>query len=99
MLSGVITFSDGSTLPVTAASNNASPVTFTFPARAVNSLRLTINQVTSSTANVGLAEFQVFEAGLTNLPPVANAGADQTAAGNQVVTLDGRQIQIRITIH
>jgi len=91
MLAGVITFSNGTTLPVTAASNNATPVTFTFPARTITSLRLSITQVTSSTANVGLAEFQVFEAGMTNMPPVANAGADQTVAGNQLVTLDGRQ--------
>ena len=89
MLGGVLLFSDGSTVPIGPLSNNASAVTYTFPARSVTSLRFTITQVTSSTSNVGLAEFQVFEAGTTNLAPVANAGADQTVGGGQAVTLDG----------
>ena len=85
----MISFSDGSTLAVGATSNNATPVTYTFPARSVTSLRLTITQVTASTANVGLAEFQVFDAGSGNLAPTANAGADQSVAGGQIVTLNG----------
>ena len=89
VLAGTLVFGDGSSLAIGPISNNAGPTTFIFPARSVNSLRLNITQVTSSTANVGLAEFQVFEAGMANLAPVANAGPDQSAAGGQAVTLDG----------
>ena len=39
--------------------------------------------------DVGLAEFQVFEAGTTNLAPVANAGQIRQCGGGQAVTLDG----------
>jgi LmbE family N-acetylglucosaminyl deacetylase len=91
ILAGVILFGDGSTLAIGPLSNNAGPVTYTFPARSVSSLRFTITQVTASTGNVGMAEFEVFEVGMTNLPPHANAGQDQTALGGQAVTLDGTQ--------
>jgi LmbE family N-acetylglucosaminyl deacetylase len=90
VIAGVLSFSDGSSLAVGPLSNNATPVTYTFPARLVSSLRFTVTQVTASSSNIGLAEFQVFEAGSGNLPPTANAGPDQTVAGGQLVTLDGR---------
>jgi LmbE family N-acetylglucosaminyl deacetylase len=89
LLAGVITFSDGSTLPVGPLVNNASASEYVFAPRTVTSLRLTVTQVGSHTANVGLAEFQVFEIGGINRAPTANAGPDQVVAGGQVVTLNG----------
>jgi hypothetical protein len=89
MLAGTIVFGDGSTLAIGPLSNNATPVEYTFPPRTVMSLRLNITGVTATTANVGLAEFQVFESADFQHPPVANAGADQTVSGGQTVSLSG----------
>jgi LmbE family N-acetylglucosaminyl deacetylase len=89
MLAGTLVFGDGSTLAIGPLSNNATPVEYTFPARTVTSLRLNVTQVTATTRNVGLAEFQVFESGGVQHPPVANAGPDQTVSGSQTVTLNG----------
>ena len=43
---------------------------------------MTVNTVSGTTQNVGLAEIQVYGSPAGGvLPPVANAGADQTVAG------------------
>jgi hypothetical protein len=54
-------------------------------------LRLEITAVSDSTANVGLAEIEVFEVSGDNINrvPVANAGAEQTVSGGDTVYLDG----------
>jgi LmbE family N-acetylglucosaminyl deacetylase len=89
LVGGVITFSDGSTIPVGPLSNNGTAVEYPFPARTVTSLRLDVTQVSATTGNVGLAEFEVYEIGGINRPPVANAGPNQNVAGGALVTLDG----------
>jgi LmbE family N-acetylglucosaminyl deacetylase len=89
LLGGVITFSDGSTIPVGPLSNNGTAVEYPFPVRTVTSVRLDVTQVSGSTGNVGLAELEVYEIGGINRPPVANAGPNQTVAGGGPVTLDG----------
>jgi hypothetical protein len=60
---GTITFSDGSTLTVGALPNDGSPLTVTFPAKTVTSLKFTVTAVSSTTQNVGLAEIQAFTSG------------------------------------
>lgn len=55
-----ITFSDGSTLNVGALNNNGSGVTVSFPAKSINNLKINILSVSLETANVGLAEVEVF---------------------------------------
>src|SRR6185436_5683212 len=54
-------------------------------------VRLTVNQTSASTANVGLAEFETFEVlpPGTNRSPVAHAGPDQTVNPAERVELDG----------
>jgi LmbE family N-acetylglucosaminyl deacetylase len=89
LVAGVVTFSDGSTLAVGPLTNEGQRAEYPFPARTVTSLRLDVTAVSASTANVGLAEFEVFELGGINRPPTAHAGADQVVAGGQSVTLDG----------
>ena len=85
----MISFSDGSTIPVGPLPNNGTAVEYPFPARTVTSVRLDVTQVGAGTGNVGLAEFEVFEIGGINRPPVANAGPNQVVAGGQLVTLNG----------
>ena len=89
MTAGVITFSDGSTLAVGPLVNGGGAVEYPFAARTISSLRLDVTGVSTSTGNVGLAEFEVFEVGGSNRPPVANAGPDQTVTGGATVSLNG----------
>ena len=57
---GTLSFSDGSTVPVGTLPNNGSALTLNFAAKTVTSLRLTVNSVSATTGNVGLAELQAF---------------------------------------
>ena len=61
LIAGTIEFSDGSTLPVGPLSNEGRLVWSTFAPRTVRSLRLTVNEVSRATENIGLAELQVYE--------------------------------------
>jgi hypothetical protein len=58
-LSGTLTFSDGSSVPVGALTNSGAAVTVSFAARSVTWVRFTVNSVSANTYNVGLAEFEV----------------------------------------
>lgn len=60
--SGRITFSDGSTVDVPSLANDGSAVPVAFAARSITSLTFTVLSVSSTTANVGLAELQVLQA-------------------------------------
>lgn len=60
IVSGTLTFSDGSSLVVGPLNNVGSAAEYTFPARTVTSLTLTVTGVSSRTLNVGLAEIQVY---------------------------------------
>ncbi|MFG3398516.1 DUF7402 domain-containing protein [Streptomyces parvus] len=57
---GVLTFSDGSTVPVPELNNDGSATIVTFTARATTSLRFTVSSVSESTRNVGLAEIEAY---------------------------------------
>jgi len=87
---GTLVFSDGSTAAVGQLSNSGSPFTVNFSARTVTEVRLNITAVSTTTHNVGLAEFEVWGSPAPNNVPKANAGPDQTVpAGTALVTLDG----------
>jgi len=59
ILSGTLTFSDGTSIEVGALPNNGLvPGEFIFPAKTVTWVKLTIND---STTNPGLAEFEVYD--------------------------------------
>ena len=58
--SGVLEFSDGSTVRVGALHNNGAALTVAFTARTVTSVRFTVSEVSASTTAAGLAEFEVF---------------------------------------
>lgn len=73
--SGTLTFSDGSSVSFGSLPNGGSPgLAVSFPAHATTSLKMTVTGVSSTTANVGLAEIQAFgtatEGGTTSSAPV-----------------------------
>jgi hypothetical protein len=59
VLSGTLTFSDGSSVAVGALTNSGAGVTVSFAARSVTWVRFTVNSVSANTYNVGLAELEV----------------------------------------
>ncbi|MBM9466735.1 DUF7402 domain-containing protein [Nakamurella leprariae] len=67
ILAGTLRFSDGSTVAVGQLPNDGSALTVSFPAKSTTSIRFTVTQVSSTTLNIGLAEFQVLATGTT--PP------------------------------
>jgi len=67
---------------------NAGATTVTFPARTVDTVRFNITSVSTATANIGLAEIEVYGA-VANRAPVANAGVDRSVTTGTLVTLDG----------
>jgi hypothetical protein len=60
LLSGTLSFSDGSTLQVGPLNNAGAGVEYGFPTKVITSLMLTVNGVSNATENIGLAEIQVF---------------------------------------
>ncbi|MEV7638275.1 PIG-L family deacetylase [Pseudarthrobacter enclensis] len=87
---GILTFSDGTTVPVPSLDNAGKPTTISFTSRSTTAVRLTVTAVSSTTKNVGLAELQAYTS--TNLAPSAMVVASsQNAAASQTATkaIDG----------
>jgi hypothetical protein len=59
VLSGTLSFSDGTSVAVGALPNDGSPLGVSFPARTVTWATFTVGSVSAATASVGLAEFEV----------------------------------------
>jgi LmbE family N-acetylglucosaminyl deacetylase len=59
VVSGTLTFSDGSSVPVGALTNSGAAVTVSFATRSVTWVRFTVDSVSANTYNVGLAELEV----------------------------------------
>ena len=60
IISGTVSFSDTSSIPVGPLDDSARPTWFDFTARQITSLTFTVTGVSSSTALTGLAEIKVF---------------------------------------
>jgi LmbE family N-acetylglucosaminyl deacetylase len=71
---GTLSFSDGSTVPVSALSNGGAPVEIRFPARTVSSLTFTITAVSGTSTNIGLAEIRAYAESMTRPPVLTNPG-------------------------
>lgn len=84
-----LVFSDGTRLPTGSLTNTGTANVVTVPSQLTTSLKLEITGVASTTANIGLAEIEVWGAPAVNHAPVANAGADFTAAAGSTIRLDG----------
>ena len=78
VLSGTISFSDGSSIPVGTLNNDGSATTFNFTSRTITNLTFTVNNAAGS--NIGLSEIQVFTTAggggpvITNNPPAITGG-------------------------
>ena len=84
-----LAFSDGSSVNTGALVNAGTATTIPFAARTVTSVQLNITQTSAATANVGLAEIQVWGWNAVNRAPIANAGNDVAALTGATVALDG----------
>lgn len=91
---GTLAFSDGSSsssVAVGALTNNGTATLVSFDERRVTSVTFTVSTVSTTSFNIGLAEFEVY--GTTtqavNLPPVAKAGNAFSATVNTLVQLNG----------
>ena len=58
--SATLTFSNGTQIPVGALPNDGSGLTVNVPNITTTTLTLTVNSVSPSTQNVGLAELEAF---------------------------------------
>ncbi|OPY00311.1 MAG: glucosamine-6-phosphate deaminase-like protein [Syntrophorhabdus sp. PtaB.Bin006] len=93
ILSGTITFSDGSSIHVGPLENSGKGVAYSFPRKEITWLRLTINSVKTGTANVGLAEIEVFEIGVSgaNNTTQVNIAPDATVVASSQNTRPDQQ--------
>ncbi|MGZ5790243.1 MAG: DUF7402 domain-containing protein [Burkholderiaceae bacterium] len=57
---GTLSFSDGSKVTVGALPNDGSGLSVTFTSKSINWVKFTVDQVSSTTASVGLAEFEAY---------------------------------------
>jgi LmbE family N-acetylglucosaminyl deacetylase len=91
VMAGTLTFSTGASVAVGPLDNAGAALTVSFASRSVTWVRFTVTQVSSTTYNVGLAEFEAYnsDAPVANLAPTANAGANQSVAQGATVTLHG----------
>lgn len=60
ILGGVVSFSDGSNVTVSALNNDGSDTTFSIAQRTISSLKLTVTNASSTTLNIGLSEFRAY---------------------------------------
>jgi LmbE family N-acetylglucosaminyl deacetylase len=86
-----LTFSDGTSVAVSALNNDGSASVVTFTPRTVTSVRMIVTSTSGGTVNSGLAEMQVFTVGAAqaNQAPIANVAATQTVAQGALVQIDG----------
>jgi hypothetical protein len=69
VISGVLTFSDGTSVAVGTLPNDASkPQVVRFPSKTITWLKFTVTQASSTTQNIGLSEIAVFKAGSKAVP-------------------------------
>ena len=60
VLSGTLVFSDGSTIAVGQLNNDGTATTVSFDPKKITSVQFKVDSVSSSTYEVGLAEFEVY---------------------------------------
>jgi PKD repeat protein len=72
--------------------NTGGATEYTFSAKVITSVTMKVDQTSASTNNIGLSEIEVYgESYQGNLPPVADAGPDQTVNEGDLVYLDGSE--------
>ena len=66
VLSGTLSFSDGTSISVSELDNTGKPKEISFSARTVTSVKFTVGSVSATTLNIGLLEFEVW--GIVGVP-------------------------------
>jgi LmbE family N-acetylglucosaminyl deacetylase len=66
VMSGTLLFSDGTTIAVGALYNDGAAYVIDFSPRQITTVRFTVSKVSESTVNVGLEEFEVYNAPVGN---------------------------------
>jgi predicted alpha-1,2-mannosidase len=97
---GVLQFSDGSTVPVSAIPKNGDPRTVTFPMREFDSLRFQVQG--GNGPNVGLLEFEVYAAPKPPGPPArvsVERGAGEATVSWTPPEFDGGAPLTGYTVH
>ena len=101
--SATLDFSDGSSIVVGPLNNNGTATTYSFPARVISGLKLTVSAVSSSTGSVGLSEIQVYGTPVsatqyTLTPSVTPSGAGSvTVSPTQPGYFSGTQVILTAT--
>ena len=96
--SATLAFSDGSSITVGPLNNNGTATTYSFPARVVSGLTMTVTGVSSTTGSVGLSEIQVYGTPASGTPYVLatnvtpSGGGSVTVSPNQPGYLPGTQV-------
>ena len=85
---GTLVFSDGTSVPVGSLDDSGDATTVTFAPRTVTTLRFEIDSVSNATANVGLAEIEVWGT-IPNRVPTAVSGSDRSVVSGASVELAG----------
>jgi hypothetical protein len=62
IIAATVTFSDGSSISIGPLDNFGAPVEANFDPKVVTSIRITVDDVSAFTSNIGLAEIEVFAA-------------------------------------
>ena len=83
--SATLAFSDGSSIVVGPLNNNGTATTYSFPARVITGLRMTVTGVSSSTGGIGLSEIQVFGTPASATQYVLTTNASTPVAGSVTV--------------
>ena len=85
ILSGTLTFSDGTTITFGALDNSGAATVISVPSVSTTSLLMTVGSVSASTGSIGLAEFRVF--GVLASSISASASATPTSMANSNIDL------------
>jgi LmbE family N-acetylglucosaminyl deacetylase len=103
ILSATLSFSDGSTLAVGPLNNGGDGTEYTFPPKVINSLTMTVNTVSITTQNIGLAEIEVFGTPSTVTQYTLTVNVNPSGAGSvsknpdRLTYFEGEQVTLTAT--
>jgi len=90
VLSGTLSFSDGTTASVGSLPNDGTPLQLNLSAAKTTSwIKFTVNSVSSTTSNIGLSEIEVFGLSLTPIGYYVAIGDSITAGSHDDILTDG----------
>ena len=96
--SGTLSFSDGSSIAVSSLENAGGANTYKFSPKNVTTVKFTVNTVSSTTSNVGLAEIQVYgpASNATGTATNSTTSANSTSAANSTIPTSFSTIDVAL---